>query len=59
MNNQLEKLQQKPKVQPFRPVTIQLNKKNKLNTELEKQETKERIITQKIIDKTNDNIDRN
>jgi hypothetical protein len=59
MNNQLEKLQQKPKVQPFRPVTIQLNKKNKLNTELEKDEKKEKIITQKIIDKTNNNIDRN
>jgi hypothetical protein len=59
MNNQLEKLQQKPKVQPFRPVTIQLNKKNKLNTELEKEERKEKMITQKIIDKTNDNIDRN
>ena len=57
MNNQLEKLQQKPKVQPFRPVTIQLNKKNKLNTELEKEEHKE--IKQKIIDKTNENIDRN
>ena len=57
MNNQLEKLQQKPKVQPFRPVTVQLNKKNKLNTELEKEEIKE--TKQKIIDKTNDNIDRN
>ena len=62
MNNQLEKLQQKPKVQPFRPVTIQLGKKNKLNTELDKEEAKEvkeKVIIQKIIDKTNDNIDRN
>ena len=59
MNNQLEKLQQKPNVRPFRPVTIQLDKKNRLNTGLEKDAVKERIITQKIIDKTNDNIDRN
>lgn len=58
MNNQLEKLQQKPRVRPFRPVTIQLNKKNKLNTELSKDEAKEKFVTQKIIDKTNDNIDR-
>jgi hypothetical protein len=59
MNNILEKLQQKPKVQSFRPVTIQLDKKNKLNTESKKDESKEKMITQKIIDKTNDNIDRN
>jgi hypothetical protein len=59
MNNQLEKLQQKPNVRPFRPVTIQLDKKNGLNTGLEKDVDKERVITQKIIDKTNDNIDRN
>jgi hypothetical protein len=58
MNNQLEKLQQKPRVRPFRPVTIQLNKKNKLNTELSKDDAKEKNFTQKIIDKTNDNIDR-
>jgi hypothetical protein len=32
---------------------------NKLNKELDKNVAKERIITQKIIDKTNDNIDRN
>lgn len=58
MNNQLEKLQQKPTVRPFRPVTIQLDKKNKLNRELEKDIAKEKKFTQKIIDKTNENIDR-
>jgi hypothetical protein len=50
MNNQLEKLQQKPNVRPFRPVTIQINKKNRLNTELAKDDAKDRIITQKIVD---------
>jgi len=52
MNNQLEKLQQKPKVHSFRPVTIHLNKKNKLNNDTEK-------VIQKIIDKTGENVDRN
>ena len=58
MNNQLEKLQQKPKVHSFRPVTIHLNNKNKLNKDLEKEKEKERV-TQKIIDKTGENLDRN
>jgi len=56
MNNQLEKLQQKPKVQAFRPVTIHLDNKNKLNKELAKEDNKK--VVQKIIDKTNNNIDR-
>jgi hypothetical protein len=59
MNNQLEKLQQKPIVRPFRPVTIQIDKRNKLNVELDKNAARERVITQKIVDKTNTNIDRN
>jgi hypothetical protein len=59
MNNQLEKLQQKPNVRPFRPVTIQIDKRNRLNVELDKDSARERVITQKIVDKTNTNIDRN
>ena len=58
MNNQLDKLQQKPKVHSFRPVTIHLNKKNKLNKELEKERETGQVI-QKIIDKTGENLDRN
>ena len=66
MNIQLEKLQRKPSVSSFQPVIIKLNKRDKLdemltNTKIgsNDEKVKENVIKQRILDKTNENVDRN
>ena len=66
MNIQLEKLQRKPSVSSFQPVIIKLNKRDKLDELLtttkiksNDEKAKEGVTKQRILDKRNENVDRN
>lgn len=66
MNIQLEKLQRKPTINSFRPVTVKLNKRDKLNElttpiDMDDTDTEKKKVSkfeQRILDKTDLNVDR-